>query len=164
MLSPEKREKIKEMKRQGITIAPIFKKMRISKPTIWKYLRKMENSLMERNIGDNANESHEANSIKSVEISIRTKIAGEKEGIAVADAYMRFKDELDEKMTRKLLFLRFKYDYYLKKYNMEFRDFVEEALEKRVIYEAVHYDQSIPKFNFGEFLKGALVAKAQERL
>ncbi|MEM3828674.1 MAG: hypothetical protein QXP36_05625 [Conexivisphaerales archaeon] len=119
---------------------------------------------MERNIGDNANESHEANSIKSVEISIRTKIAGEKEGIAVADAYMRFKDELDEEMTRKLLFLRFKYDYYLKKHNMKFRYFVEEALEKRVIYEAVHYDQSIPKFNFGEFLKGAPVAKAQERL
>ncbi|MEM3905860.1 MAG: hypothetical protein QXZ17_03175 [Nitrososphaerota archaeon] len=120
--------------------------------------------MIEKNIADNAGELYGANSIKSVEIYTRTRIAGENEGITVADAYMRFKDELDEEMTRKLLFLRFKYDYYLKKHNIKFGDFVEEALEKRVIYEAAHYDQSIPRFNFDEFLKGALVVKALERL
>ncbi|MEM3845787.1 MAG: hypothetical protein QXU98_08800 [Candidatus Parvarchaeota archaeon] len=72
-------------------------------------------------------------------------------------------DELEEEITRKLLFLWFKYDEYLKKHDMKFGDFAEEALEKRIIYEAAHYDQSIPKFNFGEFIKGALVVKALER-
>ncbi|MEM3846436.1 MAG: hypothetical protein QXU98_12135 [Candidatus Parvarchaeota archaeon] len=38
---------------------------------------------------------------QSVEIFTRTNIAGENEGITVANAYMRFKDELDEEMTRK---------------------------------------------------------------
>ncbi|MEM3845777.1 MAG: hypothetical protein QXU98_08750 [Candidatus Parvarchaeota archaeon] len=164
MLSSEKKEKIKEMKRQGMTITLISKKMHVSRPTIRKYLREMENSLIEKNIANNASEPYGANSIKSVEIYTRTKIAGENEGITVADAYMRFKDELDEEMTRKLLFLRFKYDYYLKKHNIKFGDFVEEALEKRIIYEAAHYDQSIARFNLDEFLKGALVVKALERL
>ncbi|MEM3846684.1 MAG: hypothetical protein QXU98_13400 [Candidatus Parvarchaeota archaeon] len=165
MLLPAERGKIKEMKRQGMTITLISKKMHVSRPIIRKYLREMENSLIERNIDDNASESYGANSIKSVEIYTKTKIAGENEGIAVADAYMRFKDELDEEMIRKLLFLWFKYDEYLKRHKMKFGDFVEGALEKQVIfYEAAHYDQSIPRFNFNKFLKGALVVKALERL
>ncbi|MEM3192121.1 MAG: hypothetical protein QXU98_03195 [Candidatus Parvarchaeota archaeon] len=73
---------------------------------------------------------------------------------------MQFKDGLDVEMTRKLLYLRFKYDDYLKRYNMKFGDFVEDALEKKVIYEA----SLAPKFNLREFLNGALVVKALDRL
>ncbi|MEM4090826.1 MAG: hypothetical protein QXQ46_08840 [Thermoplasmatales archaeon] len=63
-------------------------------------------------------------------------------------------------MTRKLFFLRFKYNDYLKKHNMKFGDLVEDEFEKKVIYEA----SLAPRFDFKELLNGALVVKALDRL
>ncbi|MEM3290776.1 MAG: hypothetical protein QW046_04590 [Candidatus Micrarchaeaceae archaeon] len=161
MLSPEQKERILEMKSQGMNINLISKKTHISAPTIRKYLKEMENKpMIPKNILKNTDESAEEISIKSVEIDTRTTIAGQKEGKAVAEQYMQFKDELDEEMTRKLLYLRFKYGDYLKRHNMKFGDFVEDALGKKVIYEA----SLAPKFNLREFLNGALVVKALDRL
>ncbi|MEM3907502.1 MAG: hypothetical protein QXZ17_11680 [Nitrososphaerota archaeon] len=168
MLSPEQKGRILEMKNQGMSINLISKKMKISQPTIRKYLREFSQKQSEprkESVAETTEtrpipESKDESSIKTIEKETRTKITGEKEGKAVAEAYMQFKDELDEEMTRKLLFLRFKYDDYLKRHNMKFGDFVEDALEKKVIYEA----SLAPKFNLREFLNGVLIVKALDRL
>ncbi|MEM3845208.1 MAG: hypothetical protein QXU98_05850 [Candidatus Parvarchaeota archaeon] len=168
MLSPEQKEKILEMKNQGLSINLISKKMKISQPTIRKYLKEISQKQPEpkqESTPETAEmiptpEEKEETSIKDIERATRTAIAGQKEGKAVAEEYMQFKDELDEEMTRKLLYLRFKYDDYLKRHNIKFGDFVEDALEKKVIYEA----SLAPKVNLKEFLNGIVIVKALERL
>ncbi|MEM3845786.1 MAG: hypothetical protein QXU98_08795 [Candidatus Parvarchaeota archaeon] len=58
MISTEKREEIKEMKHQGMTITFISKKIHVSRPTITKYLKETGNPLVEKNIVNNASESY----------------------------------------------------------------------------------------------------------
>ncbi|MEM3908371.1 MAG: helix-turn-helix domain-containing protein [Nitrososphaerota archaeon] len=162
MLSPSQKEKIKEMKENGTPIARISKELHISRNTVKKYLDEisMPKEESKEKTEEESQKSENGATIKDIEKATRTTIAGQKEGKAVAEAYMQFKDELDEEMTRKLLYLRFKYDDYLKRHNMKFGDFVEDALEKKVIYEA----SLAPKFNFKEFLNGVLIVKALDRL
>ncbi|MEM3192093.1 MAG: helix-turn-helix domain-containing protein [Candidatus Parvarchaeota archaeon] len=166
MLSPSQKEKIKEMKENGISISKISKELHIARNTVKKYLDEisMPKEESKENTEEESQKSENGATIKDIERATRTAIAGQKEGKAVAEAYMEFKDELDEEMTKKLVALRWKYDDYLKKHNISFGDFVEETLEKRMIWEAIHYDQSAPKFNFKEFLNGVLIVKALDRL
>ncbi|MEM3290620.1 MAG: helix-turn-helix domain-containing protein, partial [Candidatus Micrarchaeaceae archaeon] len=112
MLSPSQKEKIKEMKENGISISKISKELHIARNTVKKYLDEisMPKEESKENTEEESQKSENGATIKDIERATRTAIAGQKEGKAVAEAYMEFKDELDEEMTKKLVALRWKYD------------------------------------------------------
>ena len=121
MLEDTTIRKLKDLRKDGMSIHKISETMKLDRKTVRRHLKEDGADVPEAGTTGTAENSVDRDAeIRKIELKERNTLIGKAKGETVASRYLKFADEIDQELGSRLIDLRSKYNSYLTEHNVDF--------------------------------------------